>query len=50
VEEVEKDKPELLKSLKEEEAEVEEEVAYEGCCELSLQREKVLEVSDSDDG
>ena len=44
MEEVEKDKPEILKSLKE------EEVACEGCCELSLQREKVLEVSDSDDG
>ena len=46
-EEVEKDKPELSHSVKEEEA---EEETYEGCRELSLQREKVLEVSDSDDG
>ena len=45
-EEVEKDKPELSHSVKEEEA---EEETYEGCRELSLQREKVLEVSDSDD-
>ena len=40
----------LSHSEKELEAEVEEEETYEGCRELSLQREKVLEVSDSDDG
>ena len=43
-EEIEQDKHGLSKSLKEVEAEVEEEVACEGCNELPLERVKSSEV------